>query len=238
MKILIADDEKASLLRLEKIVVKLESKAEIIKASNGEKALELIEKNKPDVVFLDINMPRLTGLEVAHSIRSYKPALVFVTAYDEHAIEAFKLNALDYILKPFEEERVQEALKRAYKHPQVKFPSARFALNRISLRSDLKHKIFDYSDIVCIESVRNYSEVTHIDGVDKVIATLDELDKKLPRDRFVRCHRSFIINIDFIKEIYKNDEAKYVVALVTKEDQITLPISIKRLDDLKKIMGV
>lgn len=237
MNILIADDEKSALTHLKKILLQLKPEAKITEAQNGLEALEIIEKNKPDLIFLDIKMPRLSGLEVANSITSYNPSIIFTTAHEKHAIEAFELNALDYILKPFEQERIEKALNKANKEAAKSFPSSNFSLHRISLRSELKYKIYEYSKIIYIVGDRNYLNLYHQKGFDKVVSTLDAIESKLPSDIFLRIHRSHIVNIAYLKEIYKNKEGKYVASLSYEDKEIILAIGKNKIDRVKNAIG-
>ncbi|MEL7063316.1 MAG: LytTR family DNA-binding domain-containing protein, partial [Bacteroidota bacterium] len=185
---------------------------------NGLDALENIQKEKPDLVFLDIEMPGMNGLEVAENIDTEPmPAVVFATAYHEHAIKAFDLNAQDYLLKPFNEDRLRQAVNKVGENrlgsaldkkkladllkselvDDIKVPFS----NKVPIPTRDRYKLVDYSEVVCIEveerSVRLFTkEKSYL-----LNHTLDTFERKLPSDMFFRVNRSCIIGLKHVKEI-------------------------------------
>ncbi len=217
IRALVADDELPARRKMARLLEKFEQVELLEMAENGIEALEKIQELKPDVVFLDIEMPGMNGLEVVENLDMKKmPAIVFATAYNEHAIRAFELNACDYLLKPFNEERLEATLekltqgevqslsrdkiaelRRADIVEEIKAPFA----NKVPIPTRDRFKLIDFDDVVCIEveerSVRLYTGDTSY----LLNHTLDTFEKKLPRDQFFRVNRSAIIGLAHVTEI-------------------------------------
>ena len=218
LRVLIADDEQPARNKMKRLLQKIDRVDLIHIAENGLDALENIQSLKPDLVFLDIEMPGLNGLEVAESIDlDTMPAVVFATAYSEHAIKAFELNALDYMLKPFNEDRLRSAIEKVENNreatkldkeklaellrsdaaDEIKVPFS----NKVPIPTRDRYKLIDYDDVVCIEveerSVRLYTDERSY----LLNHTLDTFERKLPSDHFFRVNRSCIIGLKHVKEI-------------------------------------
>ena len=218
LRVIIADDEQPARNKMKRLLTKIDKVNLIHVAENGLEALENIQSQKPDLVFLDIEMPGLSGLEVAESIDlEQMPAVIFATAYSEHAIKAFELNAIDYLLKPFNEERLRSAIEKvANNREATKFDKEKLAemlksdvaneikvpfSNKVPIPTRDRYKLVDYADVVCIEveerSVRLYTkERSYL-----LNHTLDTFERKLPSDQFFRVNRSCIIGLKHVKEI-------------------------------------
>jgi len=218
LRVIIADDEQPARNKMKRLLTKIDTVDLVHVAENGLDALEHIQSLKPDLVFLDIEMPGLSGLEVAESIDLEEmPAVVFATAYSEHAIKAFELNAIDYLLKPFNEERLRAAVEKVENNreatkldkeklaemlksdiaEEIKVPFS----NKVPIPTRDRYKLVDYADVVCIEveerSVRLYTkERSYL-----LNHTLDTFERKLPSDQFFRVNRSCIIGLKHVKEI-------------------------------------
>lgn len=252
-KILIADDELPARNKMKRMLEVSEMATEVIVAENGLIALEKIEKHKPDLVFLDIEMPGKTGLEVAQeiSIQDNPPIIVFATAYNEHAVKAFEINAIDYLLKPFNQERLKMALERALKNNQrsltpqqidsIKEPvegaedgTLPFA-NKIPVPTRDRFKLLDFEEVVCIEiedrSVRLYTaDKSYILG-----HPLDVIEKRLPTDKFFRVNRSTIINFSQVKEIIIWFGNRFKIIMVNDKEIISSREKTKVLKQVLKI---
>ena len=218
LRVLIADDEQPARNKMKRLLQKIKTVDLIHIAENGLDALENIQSLKPDLVFLDIEMPGLNGLEVAESIDlDQMPAVVFATAYSEHAIKAFELNALDYMLKPFNEDRLRAAIEKVENNREAtKLDKEKLAellrsdaaddikvpfSNKVPIPTRDRYKLIDYDDVVCIEveerSVRLYTDERSY----LLNHTLDTFERKLPSDHFFRVNRSCIIGLKHVKEI-------------------------------------
>ncbi len=219
LKVLIADDELPARNKMKRLLQKFEEEVELVHAAeNGFDALEHIHSLKPDLVFLDIEMPGLNGLEVAESIDlDDMPAVVFATAYSEHAIKAFELNAIDYLLKPFNEDRLKASIDKVLQNrsgsaldkgkiaemlkselaEDIKIPFA----NKVPIPTRDRYKLVDYSEILCIEVEERSVRLWTPERSYLLNHTLDTFERKLPEDDFFRVNRSCIIGLAHVKEI-------------------------------------
>jgi len=217
LRTLIVDDEplaRKALLRH----LKMESDVTVVgECGDGETALTLVRRLRPDLLFLDIRMPELGGFEVIESLNSGDaPAVVFVTAYDQHALRAFEVHAVDYLLKPFSKDRLQRALDHVRQRVDRGLnPSAinemlaemrrqeaqRRYLQRIPVALGGRIQLLPAAEIERIEAMGNYARLITGKRSFEVRETLVSLEKKLDPAHFVRIHRSTIVNLDFVKEV-------------------------------------
>jgi two-component system LytT family response regulator len=247
---LIVDDDPLARERLRKL---LEQEPEIELAgecSNGREAVETIQKQPPDLVFLDVQMPELDGFGVLEAIRGPKmPAVIFVTAHDKFALRAFEVHAVDYLLKPFDRERFQTALRRALDHirhhqsgdlsqrlsallAEVK-PEPKY-LERLAVKSSGRVIFLKADDIDWIEAADNYVSLhvgteTHLHR--ETMATLAE---QLPPKKFLRISRSTIVKVDRIKELQPMFHGEYMVLL---RNGTKLTLSRNYREALNQLMG-
>jgi two-component system, LytTR family, response regulator len=217
IRALIIDDEPLARKALSRLL-KLESDIEIAgECDDGENALMLIRRLRPDLLFLDVRMPELDGFEVVEALDvADMPAIVFVTAYDQHALRAFEVHAVDYLLKPFSKERLAKALIRVRERigHDIDADTLREMLNELR-RQEAQRKhlqripvtlggrihLLSTTEIERIEALGNYAQLISGDRRFEVRETLLSLEKKLDPTRFVRIHRSTIVNLDFVKEV-------------------------------------
>lgn len=201
---LIIDDEALAIAELE-VLLKAFSQIEIIgkseKAANG---LNLANELKPDLIFLDINMPGMSGFELLENLDEV-PEVIFVTAYDEYAIKAFEFNALDYLLKPVNPDRLAEAIKRLEKRMDIaekKAKEDRLALEkRIFIKDGEKCYFVPVADIFLLESEGNYVKVHFEDKKPLLHKSLTYMENRLPDDVFFRANRQYMFNMNFVKKI-------------------------------------
>ncbi|MCX6150465.1 MAG: LytTR family DNA-binding domain-containing protein [Ignavibacteriales bacterium] len=231
MRALIVEDEP---LAIENLMFYLKDyPIEIIGAvSRIPEAIELIKKNKPDVVFLDINLSGENGFELLDKIDTgFKT--IFVTAYDEYAIRAFEVNALDYILKPLKKERVDKAVNRLLKEKTETTNRPNYTItDTIFLSNGNRASFIKLKDICFIEADSCYSKVVLSGTNTKVLPqTLKRWEDLLPREEFIRVHRSYIININQVKEIKKKNNSTYEVFFLSTNGSIE--ISRRYASDLK-----
>jgi two-component system, LytTR family, response regulator len=217
LRLLVVDDEAPARQRLIDLLEKDAQVGSVLEAANGSAAVEIIEREALDLIFLDVQMPELDGLQVIETIgAAAMPLTVFVTAYDQHAIRAFEANAMDYLLKPFSDERLEAALARAKaRHDEcglrefgrsvlrmvsVKPPAGRY-LDRLVVKSGGTTRFIRVGEIDWIEGAGVYVNL-HIGGKELLYrSALNELADILDPMRFVRVHRSAIVNIDSILEL-------------------------------------
>lgn len=238
LKILVADDE---LLAQQNLAILLESRPEVQQvkyAKDGRQTLALFAQFAPDIVFLDIEMPGKTGIEVANQIGD-KTTLVFVTAYDQYAISAFELNAIDYLLKPYDDKRFEQAFERAKSHCQQQHKIDYTELGELfdnmlqereqRFKSRLVVKDLGRIRLVPIEEVNyflgsgNYVEIHLQNGTNLLHReTMSSVENQLNPKDFVRIHRSSIVRISDIKELIPNERGDYKVKL---KNNLELPVS-------------
>lgn len=198
------------------------------------KALEYIQNHHIDIIFLDINMPKLDGIILGKIIRNMenKPKVVFITAHPEYAIDAFEVEAFDYILKPYSENRIITALHRLERSSTKKIAAS----NKITLWKNDKMMVINVEDIYyCQASERKVSVYSKNDEFE-IVSTISDFFKKLPGSNFFRCHRSYIVNLDKITEITPWFNNTYVIKLgVMKTD---IPVSRNYINEFRLKMGI
>lgn len=248
MRTLIVDDEKLAREKLRRLLGE-ETDVEIIgETSCGFDTVEFINEKQPDLVFLDIQMPELNGFEVLQKINQDKmPTIIFVTAFDQYALEAFNVHALDYLTKPFDRERLQLALQKARNQIDSN-RQGQMDERLISLLSDLKEEkqypdrlvlktsgriyFVKTDDIDWIEAAGNYIKI-HVGKKSHMLReTMSSIENRLDPDKFLRIHRSRLVNIDRIKELNPLFSGDY---LVTLSDNTELNLSRKYHSRLQKL---
>lgn len=229
LRVLVVDDEAPARQRLVDLLEKDAQVSAILEAANGKAAVEIIKRDAPDLIFLDVQMPELDGLQVIETIgAAAMPLTVFVTAYDQHAIRAFETNALDYLLKPFSDERMEAALARAktrygdrslreFGQSVLRVLSARPLagryLDRLVVKSGGSTRFIRVADIDWIEAAGIYVNL-HIAGKELLYrSALNDLSARLDPMRFVRVHRSAVVNIDSIVELQPISHGEFELVL-------------------------
>jgi two-component system, LytTR family, response regulator len=226
---LLVDDEPLAREGLRMLLTSDPDVSAIHEARNGQEAVETIRTVRPDLVFLDVQMPEMDGFAVTQEVGAEQmPAVVFVTAHDKYAIQAFEINAIDYLLKPVTEERFGKALKRAKARLQSTptdvpsrqilslleaIASPRRSLRRLAVRSSGKTTFVDVEDIDWIEATENYVQLHAGHAKHLLHVTMNALEKSLDPETFARIHRSVIVNIRRIKELQAATHGEYVVTL-------------------------
>jgi len=230
IKSLIVDDEPIARDVIKKFLVGEKHFKIAGECGNGVDAVLMILDKKPDVVFLDIQMPEMDGFEVIKAIGLKNlPHIIFVTAYDRYAIKAFEINALDYLLKPFDKERFQTAINRAkdliFSKNNIKqqlhnlvgnSKDEQAYLKRILIKASGRVFFVKTDEISWIEAAAYYVKLHVRKEVHLIRETLNNLENKLDPAFFVRIHKSHIVNLEFIKEIQPWTKNKYVVILNDK----------------------
>jgi len=225
MKVLIVDDEKPARDRLRQLIADFGNYEVVAEAANGEQALSMAAAHDPDVVLLDIRMPGVDGIETAHHLNAMEtpPAVVFTTAYDEYAIDAFEARAIGYVLKPVRRERLEKALEHA---ARVTGQMLKQLTSESSLQRHRQHvctRIQGELRLIPIESVsyfsadQKYVTVHHGDGQDLIDDSLKSLEDEFT-DEFVRIHRSALVAVDQIDRLQKTDDGK--VRVVLRQDSL------------------
>lgn len=235
--VLIVDDEPLARSELAKIVSSRKDIARVEIASDGIEGLEKLQLGGVDVLFLDIRMPELSGFEVLETLQARHvamPAVVFVTAHNEHATKAFDHHAVDYVLKPFSATRVQRALDtavhRTYAERAAKIVEAhpflqsvnRSRPNRIAIKVQGRILFIDPSAVMYVQAEGNYVLLQGAGGSHLLRESLSQVEQKLEPYSFVRIHRSVIVNAAFVKEVHPWPTGEYILVLLNgKEFTVT-----------------
>lgn len=229
LRVLIVDDEAPARSRLRRMLA-AESDVEVLaECASGQQAVTAIRQLHPDLVFLDIQMPRLNGLEVCRELASETlPLIIFVTAYDRYALEAFEVHAVDYLLKPFDQERFARALNHArqrWRRSEASDAQRQILAALQNLRSSApqtERLVFKangrvvflrFADLDYIEADGNYAKVHAAASIHLVRETMNALETQLPPERFLRISRSVIVNLDRVKEVQPLFYGDHVVIL-------------------------
>jgi two-component system LytT family response regulator len=211
MRVLIVDDEKPARDKLRRLLMQETGIAEIIEAADGIEALERIDTSKPDALFLDIAMPELSGIELAASLPEPAPAIVFVTAWDQYAIQAFDAGAIDYLLKPYDATRLARAVQRLQVrlHERLQAPAAQalpaLPLHQLLVSERGAMRVVPVLDIAWIESADNYVVLHTPTGSPLLRQTLGGLAERLG-PAFLRCHRRAAVQLACIERVVPLDK--------------------------------
>ena len=254
LHVVIADDELLARQRIEDLLAH-DSSVEIAgTASNGPEAVAAIRKFAPDLVFLDVQMPGMSGFEVVAAIGADQmPVTIFVTAFDQFALKAFEVAAIDYLVKPFDDERFAQALARARKTIELRQverltkqlatllhestapqPPKHLYLDRIPVEQRGQMRVVPVSKIDYITASGPYAELHVGDKTFAVRERMQTLEEKLDPALFFRLHRSAIVRIDRIDILLRASGGDYAVRL---KDGTELPLSRNRREELERVMG-
>jgi two-component system LytT family response regulator len=246
IRIVIIDDEAPARDIIKHYLTEVEGVEVIEECSDGFQGLKTISQLKPDLVFLDIQMPRLTGIEMVE-VLTEKPEIIFITAYDQYAIRAFELNAVDYLMKPFPKRRFLEAVKKASdkirageanKEPASRLlekrPENSAPLNRLVIRKGNGINIIPLDQVRYVEAQDDYVMVHHTNGKALKQQTMKFYEENLPPSDFVRIHRSYIVNVAEIKRIEPYGKDNHI-AILNSGDR--LPVSRNGYKQLKEDLG-
>jgi len=217
MKILIVDDETPARRRLRDMVETLDQHRVVGEASNGNAALAAVREHEPDLVLLDVRMPGLDGLSTARRLSelTHPPAIVLVTAYGEHALQAFDVEAVDYLVKPVRPERLEAALLKAQRLNRAQVNAlAKQAdpetVPHILCRRRQQEVLIRLDEIRCFLAEHKYVWVHHRDGADLIEDSLVQLEKRFP-EQLLRVHRAALVNTAYIAGIERQGRANFVL---------------------------
>jgi two-component system LytT family response regulator len=234
IRALIVDDEPLARTGIRQLVEPLDDVTVVAEAADGPDAVQQIETHDPDLVFLDVQMPEMSGLEVVREVGvEAMPLTIFVTAYDQYALDAFEAHALDYLLKPIEEERFEEALDRARRqlerveadalNEQLRGVLQEYAddededdsIERFTIRTRDRIYFVDADDVQWIESEGDYVALHDGEDTHLVRKTMKALEQQLSAGTFLRVHRSYIVNVDYIEELRPLDHGTYQIRMAS-----------------------
>ena len=243
MRVLIVDDERPARERLRQLIEDLDGYEFAGEAENGHEALEMAAAERPDIILLDIRMPGIDGIETAHHLNAADdpPAIVFTTAYDEYAIDAFDAGAIGYVLKPVRRTRLSAALDQASRLARSTLSEAASAPGVGSRREHVcaqtgdRLKLIALDDIDYFRADQKYVAVHHTNGVHLINESLKSLEQAF-EDRFVRIHRSVLVAVARIEMLEKTVEGHYRVILRgnSHDDDDGLIISRRHVADVRR----
>lgn len=262
LRVLIVDDERLARERIEELVSRIGGAEIVGSAENGDQAVSAIRTLRPDLVFLDVQMPGRTGLDVVREIGpNAMPATIFVTAYDQYALNAFEIAAVDYLVKPFDDDRFEQAFERARRRVnladverlsdellallQTRRPEApaeargpapqlRY-LERIAVETRGQVRVVPVDQIQYITASGPYAELHVGDRTYIIRERMQDLDERLDPERFFRVHRSTIVRLDLIEALLRGQGGDYAVRL---KNGTRLKVSRSRFDELEKRIGI
>ncbi|MEW6624073.1 MAG: LytTR family DNA-binding domain-containing protein [Bacillota bacterium] len=247
IKVMIAEDETMPRKELEYLLSQHEDLILCPSATNGKELLEFFENYHPNVIFVDIQMPGLKGMEVAKYLKAQKksPLIVFTTAYDEYAVEAFGLNAIDYLLKPYGDNRLQETLDRIRKEFKeqnisqgaVKDKIHASKISKLLLDDGERLFVVDPKTIYYLVREERMVQVYTEDNVYKTKLTLQNLEEKLSPYNFFRSHRSYLVNLYYVGEIVPWFNGAYTIILKDK-NKTRIPVSRSAAKNLLKMLQI
>jgi two-component system, LytTR family, response regulator len=241
MKAIIIDDEP-----LARLIVKeyLQAYPHIIlvqECNDGFEGMKAIQEHKPDLIFLDIQMPKITGFEMLELIDE-PPMVIFTTAFEEYAIKAFDVHAADYLLKPFSKDRFDKAMEKLLlQKNNLAKDVAETAIqkasptNRIVLKDNGKIKIIPFQQIQYLEAADDYVKIHTAEGCFLKKQTMQFFEDNLPNTEFIRVHRSFIIYSQLINRIDPHEKDSHLVLLTTG---VRLPVSKAGFAKLREVLGI
>ena len=243
---LIVDDEAPARTELRFLLEAFDDIQVVGEASNADEAAVLLDSLDYDIVLLDIRMPGGTGLDLARRLRTREdpPAIVFTTAYPDHAVEAFDLAAADYLVKPFDEERLERALRRALSgaldadepanEPPATTPPPEES--RIAVQRNGRTVLIDPGDVIYVSASRGYSYLKLADDRVLTTHTLAELERRLGR-RFFRCHRSYLVNLRHVRELMSDYQGGLVLVMDDAE-RSRVEVSRRQAPALRRALGI
>ena len=234
MKTLIVDDEPLALEILEEFISKVPELKLIAKCQNAIEAGEALRKNEIDLIFLDIQMPQLTGIDFVKTL-THPPKIIFTTAYSQYALEGFELNAVDYLLKPISFDRFLKAVNKAMvntsSHSIAESEELESGPDFIFVKADKKLIRLKYNEIQYVEGLKDYVIIKTDTGRIITLQTMKSLEEKLPSPTFMRIHRSYIVNLEKISAVVGN-----MVEVIEKGQPKLLPIGKNYRDELEKVV--
>ncbi|MEL6715196.1 MAG: LytTR family DNA-binding domain-containing protein [Planctomycetota bacterium] len=246
MRVLVADDEPNARATLVSLVERAPGLELVATCANGEEAIAETQRLAPDLLVLDVRMPGADGLAVVASLpEDARPLVVFATAHDDHAVEAFDLHAVDYLLKPFDDARFEKALERARARRREEGPDeGRLRIgrvigeggeDRIAIHREGQLVLVSFDELERVEAADQYVRLFRIDGTDELMrASMGHLEKRLASGRFLRVHRSAIVRLDRVRELRS---ATSGTGRLTLESGADVPVSRTRLALVRRALG-
>jgi len=244
MKLIIIDDEPLARGLIEEYLNAFPQLTLVQSCGDGFEGLKAIQAHKPDLIFLDVQMPKINGFELLELLEN-PPAVIFTTAFEAYALQAFEAHAIDYLLKPFGRERFEKAVKKWLDQQNQQLPNTKALLetvaagtgqqNRIVLKENNKIKIIPTKQVLYLESADDYVKIHTAEGVYLKNKTMAEFEKILDGQDFVRIHRSYLVQVSLITRLepYKKEGQLAILSSGQK-----LPVSKSGYAKLKLVLGL
>ncbi|SDD55974.1 LytR/AlgR family response regulator transcription factor [Niabella drilacis] len=242
-KVIIIDDEFLARSMVKEYLQKFPQLELVAECGDGFEGMKAIQEHKPDLIFLDIQMPKISGFEMLELIEE-PPAVVFATAFDEYAIKAFEAHAVDYLLKPFDQERFDKAVNKFLSQHKANVANTQELLNdvqlpnsnnRIVVKNGSKIKIIPVQEVLYLEAADDFVKIFTKDGYFLKNKTMSFFENFLPQDLFVRSHRSYIVNIQEITRIDPYEKDGHVAIL---KNGTKINVSRNGYGKLKAVLGL
>ena len=244
MKIIIVDDEPLARSIVKEYLQKHPALELVEECNDGFQGVKAIQQHQPDLIFLDIQMPKINGFEMLELI-DQPPAVIFTTAFDEYAIKAFEAHAIDYLLKPFSQERFDKAIQKwkdqtssSKKNTEDLLETASQSpaqSQRIVVKNGSKIKIIPVQDVFYLEAADDYVKIHTQEGYFLKNKTMNHFEEVLDKQHFVRSHRSYIVNVQQITRIDPYEKDNHVAIL---RSGIKVPVSRGGYGKLKAVLGL
>lgn len=246
MKALIIDDEPLARMIVQEYLQDYPQVAVVQECNDGFEGAKAIQQHHPDLIFLDIQMPRINGFEMLELIEN-PPAVIFTTAFDEYALKAFEEHAVDYLLKPFSKERFDKAMERflnqstravQQQNTQALLQSGietNASTNRIVVKTAGKIRIIPLPEIHYLEAADDYVKIHTKDGAFLKSKTMGSFEQTLNPQQFVRTHRSYMVNVQEITRIDPYEKESYVAVL---KSGVKIPVSKSGYGKLREVLGI
>lgn len=244
IRAILIDDEPLSREIIKSYLKKFPTVDVVAECNDGFEGVKSIQEHQPDLIFLDIQMPKINGFEMLELVNPV-PHVIFITAFDEYALKAFEANAIDYLLKPVSEDRFEKALKKFLaKFPQPEAPLQEFLetvsqsnslTNRIVVKTGNKVKIIPVHEIHYLEADDDFVKIVTHEGSFLKNKTMAYYEKALDRQQFVRVHRSYILQLSQITKIEPYQKETHLAILRTGQ---SIPVSKTGYSRLKTILGI
>jgi two-component system response regulator AlgR len=238
MRVLIVDDESPARERLRSMLIETGTFEVAGEAANGEQALDMVDRLDPDIVLLDVRMPGIDGLEVARHLATLPepPAVIFTTAFDEYALQAFESEAVAYLLKPIRAEKLQAALAKAARLTRPQLQQIATATRQPDRRTHIGArgrdglKLISLDDVLCFQADQKYTTVRHAKGEDLIEDSLKTLEEEFSPG-FLRVHRNALVNTKYLDRIARDASGQHFVHLRGMAE--SLEVSRRMAGDLK-----
>jgi two-component system, LytTR family, response regulator AlgR len=234
LRAMIVDDEEPARARLAALLKELDQVEVVGEARSSAEALRLMPALDPELLYLDVRMPGMSGVELARHLATLDdpPAVIFTTAFDEHAMAAFEAEAVGYLLKPVRREKLAAATERARQLTQAQLGAiaATNARTHLAVRQREGLKLLKLEDVICLIAEQKYTTVRHTGGEDLIDDSLRTLETEFG-NRFIRVHRSALVNRNYIEAIERNAEGQHQIRLRGREER--MPVSRRLASELK-----